>query len=77
MSRVSELEFVDRLGVVQLTESKEAIIIKLLIHLSTHIPSCLGLLYHYITVLLPAYSIGTHYFAYNLESFLTRLSTSN
>ena len=64
-------------GELQLTESITAIIIKLLIHLSTHFPSCLGLPCHYITVLLPAYSLGTHYFAYNLESFLTRLSISN
>ncbi len=78
MSKVTSLDSeVGKTGVVQLTKSKEVNIIKFLIHLSTRIPSCLGLPYHYITVLLPAYSIGTHYFAYNLESFLTRLSTSN
>jgi len=64
-------------GAVQLTNSKEVNTIMFLIHLRTNLPPCLGLPYHYITVLLPAYSLGTHHFAYNLESFLTRLSTNN
>ena len=61
-------------GPVQLTKSKEVMIIKFLNHLDTNIPPCNRLLYHYhLTVYLPANSLrDAIIFCIQPESFLTQ-----
>ena len=56
-------------GLVQLTKSKDAVIIKFLIHLDTRNPPCFG----YFITISPYFYLHTPYgmlnFAYNLSPF--------